>query len=112
VPVLTGAVGRDSVLSSDARALLAEHRARVAAKREAAARKREALEREAVERDRAMRAQLWQGLPAEHLPEGVAPAAAMLQAAADARPRRMSVLEEALAGGGITFHPIGPEDES
>jgi hypothetical protein len=113
VPVLTDAVGRDSVLSSDARALLAEYRTRVAAEREAAARRHELLELRLVEQDRLRRAQIWQGLPAEHLPEGVAPAAAMLQAAADSRPRRTSVLEEALAGGGITFHPIGPpEDES
>jgi len=114
VPVLTDAVGRDSVLSSDARTLLAEYRETVAAEREAAARKREALEREAEERDRAMRAQLWGGLSAEHLPEGVLPAAVMLQAAADSRPKRTSVLQEALGnGGGFTFHSLAPEaDES
>src|SRR5215213_6874778 len=98
VPVLTDAVGRDSVLLSDARALLAERREVLAAEREAAARRHDLREREA--RDRAMRAQLWGGLPAESLPVGVAPAAAMLQAAQDARPRRASVLEEALANGG------------
>src|SRR5829696_9101443 len=49
VPVLTDAIGRDSVLLSDARGLLDEHRARLAAEREAAARKREALEAELVE---------------------------------------------------------------
>src|SRR5215213_2300160 len=112
VPVLTDAVGRDSVLSSDARTLLAEYRETVAAEREAAARKREALEREAEERDRAMRAQLWGGLSAEHLPVGVSPAAAMLQAAADERPKRTSVLQEALAnGGGFTFHSLAPEGD-
>jgi hypothetical protein len=51
VPVLTDAIGRDSVLSSDARALLGEHRARLAAEREAAAARHERLERELVERD-------------------------------------------------------------
>ena len=114
VPVLTDAVGRDSVLLSDARALLAERREVLAAEREAAARRHDLREREAEDRDRAMRAQLWGGLPAESLPVGVAPAAAMLQAAQDARPRRASVLEEALAnGGGFTFHSLAPEgDES
>jgi hypothetical protein len=112
VPVLTDAVGRDSVLSSDARALLAEHRERVAAEREAASRKREALELEAEERDRQRRAQIWGGLSAEHLPEGVLPASAMLQAAQDSRPKRTSVLQEALAnGGGFTFHSLAPEAE-
>src|SRR5215212_6879029 len=90
VPVLTDAVGRDSVLSSDARALLAEHRARVAAEREAAARKREALDREAEQRDQLFRARLWGGVPADQMPEGVAPAAVMLQAAQDSRPKRTS----------------------
>jgi hypothetical protein len=114
VPVLTDAVGRDSVLSSDARALLAEHRERVAAEREAAARRRELLELRLVEQDELRRAQIWQGLPAEHVPEGVAPAAAMLQAAADERPKRTSVLQEALGNrGGFTFHSLAPEgDES
>jgi len=37
-----------------------------------------------------------------------------LQMAADARPKRTSVLEEALAnGGGFTFHSLAPDsDES
>lgn len=114
VPVLTDSVGRDSVLLSDARTLLAERRAELAAEREAAARRHELRERQAEEQDRARRAQLWGGLPADRLPVGVAPAAAMLQSAADARPKRTSLLEEALANeGGFTFHPIGPEaDES
>src|SRR5215207_7540038 len=75
VAVLVDDVGRDAVSRSDARVLLAEYRETVAAEREAVARKREALEREAEERDRAWRAELWGGLPAERLPIGVAPAA-------------------------------------
>src|SRR5215207_5547408 len=55
VPVLTDAIGRDSVLSSDARELLAEYRDTVAREREAAAHKRAALEFEAVERDQQFR---------------------------------------------------------
>jgi len=112
VPVLTDAVGRDAVLSSDARALLAERRAEVAAEREAAARRHELREREAEERDQQFRARLWGGVPADHMPPDVAPAAAMLQMAADARPKRTSVLQEALAnGGGFTFHSLAPEAE-
>src|SRR5215204_6355692 len=88
-------VRRDSVSRSDARALLAERRETVAAEREAAARKHEALEREA-----------------EHMPPDVAPAAAMLQSAQDARPKRMSVLEEALANdSGLTFHSLAPTSD-
>jgi hypothetical protein len=110
VPVLTDAVGRDSVLSSDARQLLVEFRERMAAEREAAVCRHERLEREAEERDRERRAQIWQGA-ATALPDGVAPAAAMLQAAReDARPRRQSVLDHALSREEPTFHPIREED--
>jgi hypothetical protein len=53
------------------------------------------------------------GIPAGSIPDGVAPAAAMLQAAKDAGPRRQSVLEHALAntGGVFEFHPLGPAPE-
>jgi hypothetical protein len=42
------------------------------------------------------------------IPDGVAPAAAMLQAAKDAGPRRRSVLDHALADrdGEIEFHSL------
>jgi hypothetical protein len=55
----------------------------------------------------------WPGLPASFIPEGVAPAAAMLQAAKDARPRRQSVLDHALADrdGQIEYIPIGQVSE-
>jgi hypothetical protein len=97
-------IARASVSRSDARQLLSEQREAEVRRREKAAQ----LERQAVERDRAWRAQLGGGIPAYAIPDGVAPAAAMLQAAVDARPRRTSVLEEALAGEALTFHPIGP----
>src|SRR5215212_2804637 len=114
VPVLTDAVGRDSVLSSDARALLAEYRETVAAEREAAARKREAAEREAEEQDRVRRSQIWKGVPASAFPDGVSAASVMVAALRDSRPRRESVLQEALSNsGGITFHSLAPTgDES
>jgi hypothetical protein len=107
-------VGRDSVSRSDVRVLLAEYRETVAADREAAARKREVLEREAEERDQLFRTRLWGGVPADHMPPDVLPAAAMLQSVRDTRPRRTSVLEEALANdSGITFHSLAPTgDES
>src|SRR5215218_4370555 len=94
VAVVVDDVGRLAVSRGDARALLAEYRDMVAREQEAAAGRREAVEREAEERDRRWRAQLWRGLPAEQVPEGVAPAAAMLQMAADERPKRTSVLQE------------------
>ena len=114
VAVVVDDVGRDSVSRADARTLLAERRQALAAEREAAARHRERLEHEAEEQDRIRRSQIWGGLPAERVPEGVAPAAAMLQMAADARPKRTSVLQEALANeGGFTYHSLAPMgDES
>jgi hypothetical protein len=104
VEVTLDDIGRMSVSRGDARQLLIEQREAEVRRREKAAE----LERQAVERDRAWRAQLGGGIPANAIPDGVAPAAAMLQAAVDARPRRTSVLQEALAGEALTFHPIGP----
>jgi len=109
VPVLTDAVGRDSVLSSDARMLLAEYREMVAAERKAAARRHERLEREAEERDRERRAQIWQGVPAASFPDGVSATSVLLQAVRDSRPKRESVLQEALSNsGGFTYHSLAP----
>ena len=57
-------------------------------------------------------ASIWRG-PAVDLPYGVSPSSAMLQAARDAQPKRMGVLQEALAGESMTYHPIAPNgDES
>ena len=51
---------------------------------------------------------VWAGTPI-WLPDGITPAAAMLQAVKDADPRRRSVLEHALANDdAFQFHPIGP----
>jgi|SRR5829696_1670811 len=111
VAVLRDDVGRDSVSRSDARVLLAESRARLAAEREAAARHRERVEREAEEQDRVRRSQIWQGVPASAFPEGVSAASVMVAALRDSRPKRQSVLQEALSnsGGEITFHSLAPE---
>jgi hypothetical protein len=97
-------IGRASVSRSDARQLLTEQREAEVRRREKVAE----LERQAVEADRLRRSQIWRGVPADAVPIGVAPAAAMLQAAVDSRPRRRSMLEESLAGDSLTFHPIGP----
>jgi hypothetical protein len=109
VEVTLDDIGRMSVSRGDARQLLTEQREAEVQRREKAAE----LERQAVERDQQRRAQLWGGIPADLIPGGVAPAAAMLQAAVDSRPRRRSVLEDALAGEGATFHPIrhDPDEE-
>lgn len=108
IEVVNDDLGRASVGRTDARQLFVEHRAAEVVKAE----KRAAAERAAVEEDRQRRASIWGGVPADTIPPGVAPAAAMLQAAVDSRPRRRSVLEDALAGEGATFHPVRHEDES
>jgi hypothetical protein len=47
------------------------------------------------------------GIPADRIPDGVAPASLMLAAAKDARPRRQSVLDHALSNEGvIEYHPV------
>jgi hypothetical protein len=48
------------------------------------------------------------------VPDDVLPAAAMLQAVRDARPRRVTPLQEALSNSGeLTYHrlPAAPDDE-
>jgi hypothetical protein len=98
-------IGRMSIARVDARRLLTEKREREAEQ----ARRRKLAEARAVADDQLRRAQIWQGVPADHMPPGVAPAAAMLQAAYDARPRRTSVLQEALGNSdSLTFHSLAP----
>jgi hypothetical protein len=96
-------LGRDSVSRGDAKRLLDEAR-------EGELRKRAKLklaEEQAVEQDRLLRAQIWRGVPVDHMPPDVHPAAAMLQASRDAEPKRQSVLESAFANSGeIVFHPM------
>ena len=97
-------IGRMSISRDDARLLIAEHREAEVRRRENAAE----LERQAVELDQQRRAQIWRGVPAALLPADVHPATVMLQAVQDARPRRQSMLQEALAGESLTFHSFGP----
>jgi hypothetical protein len=99
-------LGRPSVTRSAARMLIAEQAADEARK----ALLRQDAERRAVEVDRLRRAQIWRGIPADMIPEGLSPATAMLAAAHDERPRRMSVLQEALSNSGeLTYHSLAEE---
>src|SRR5215207_8374430 len=101
IPIVLDDIHRASISRADARQLIDERRESEARKREAVERQ----ERQAVERDRQFRARLWGGVPADHMPPDVAPAAVMLQLDRDAQPRRRSVLEEALANSGeVTYH--------
>ena len=96
-------VGRRSITKHAARLLFRERAEAEERQREA----RELAERRAIEADEQRRAQLWGGIPAAAIPEGVHPATAMLVAAQEARPRRQSVLEHALGNSGsAVFHPI------
>jgi hypothetical protein len=105
IEIVEDDLGRDCINRADARHLFAE-------RREAEARKREVVERnerQAIERDRQWLAQLWGGVPADHLPPGVAPAAVMLQADKDSRPRRLTPLQEALSNTeGLIYHSLAP----
>jgi hypothetical protein len=99
-------LGRAAVSRETARALLAEARSQ----QEAAARKREELERQAVAADQRFRASLPAGIPAGAVPEGISAGQLMMLSDPQAQgARRRSVLEDALAGGGIVFHPVGGE---
>jgi hypothetical protein len=77
-------IGRDAVTAGDAQRLIAERREQELKKQQHL----KVAEEEAVEADRVRFAQIWQGAPWYEVPHGVTPAAAMLQAAKDARPRR------------------------
>jgi hypothetical protein len=98
--ILLDDLGRRCVSREVARRLFAD-------RAEFAVRQREVLARqEAAFAEQAAANRPWPGIPAGFIPEGVAPAAAMLQAAKDAAPRRQSVLQHALSNEGvIQYHP-------
>jgi hypothetical protein len=95
-------IGRLSVSRDVARMLLNEHREAEAEQ----ARRRAEVEQRLIEQDQLRQAQIWRGIPASHIPDGLAPAQAMFAAERESQPRRRSVVEDALAGGGAVFHPI------
>jgi hypothetical protein len=108
IAIIPDDLRRDCVSRGDALRLLDEQREQVL--RQAALRR--LAEQEAVEADERRRALIWQGVPADRLPVGVAPAAAMLQASRDAQPRRQSVLQEALSNSeGMTYHSLAPTSD-
>jgi hypothetical protein len=65
-------------------------------------------EAQAVEADRAFRAALPKGIAWHQSPDGVSPVLAMTAAAKAERPRRRSMLEDSLDGGGTTMHILEP----
>jgi len=108
IEILQDDIGRSSVPRDIARMLIAEQAAAEMRKREVMAR----IEQQAEQHDQQFRAQLWQGLPSEYLPPGASPAAVMLQAAKDARPRRQTPLQHALSNTGeLIYHPLAQTDE-
>jgi hypothetical protein len=110
IKIIPDDFGRDCVARGDARRLLDEKREQEL--RQAALRR--LADQEAVEADERRRATIWKGVPASALPDGVSPVQVMTAAIRDQRPKRTSVLEEALSNsGGLTYHPLPPaEDES
>jgi hypothetical protein len=106
-------IGRPSVSRSDARLLLTEQREAEVRRRERAAE----LERQAVEQDRLRRASLPAGIPAGMIPDGLAPAEAMVLAGESSGPRAKSVREQLLecelgSGESLVFHSFGPDEEA
>ena len=104
--VVTDDIGRRCVPRVVARRLFAE-RAEVERRRQEARERHEAKTAELAAKNRPRG-----GVPADRTPDGVFPAAAMLQAAKDAAPRRRTPLEEALDNdGSLTYHPIRDEEQ-
>jgi hypothetical protein len=107
IKVVNDDLGRDCIARGDARRLFEEKWAAEEKAREVAARN----EQRAIELDQQRRAQIWKGVPASAMPLGALPASVMLQTAKDARPKRTSVLEDALDGGGLVMHTFSGEAE-
>jgi hypothetical protein len=109
IAIVPDDLGRDSIPRQAARRLLDEQREQVL--RQAALRR--VHEQEAVEADERRRAQIWRGVPASAVPDGVHPATAMLQQAKDAQPRRTPSRVEWLFGlqdtGGVIHEPFDEE---
>lgn len=107
IAVVSDDVGRDAIARSDARRLLAERRESEVRARELTARNDQMIELK--------RQTIPTGIPAELVGYAENPGRAVMladmQAEKDSRPRRRTVVEDALDGGGIVFHPIRPELE-
>ena len=97
-------LGRRCVSRETARALFAERAEAEQRQRETHQRREEELAEQAANNPPRG------GIPADRIPDGVSPAAAMLQAALDAEPRRRTPLEEAFDNdGALTFHSLREE---
>jgi hypothetical protein len=109
IEVVTDDLGRLSISRADARQLFDEHRENEARK----ARHLEAAEAAAIEADRVRFAQIWRGVPADAIPDGVRAGDAMVQAAIDSQPQRQSPVREALGGKSMVYHafPAHPDEE-
>jgi hypothetical protein len=110
IAIIPDDLGRDCVSRQAARRLLDERREEQL--RQAALRR--LAEQEAVEADERRRAQIWKGVPASAVPDGVHPATAMLQQAKDAQPRRTPSQVEWLFGETDTmvYHELPAEDDA
>ena len=104
VRILEDDIGRPAISRSDARQLFVE-------RRESEARARELRERQEAEAEARRVASIPAGIPWWKIPEGVSPAQAMGAADPMTGPRRRTPLEDALAGDGMTFHPIRSEPD-
>jgi hypothetical protein len=92
-------VGRLCISRSDAARLFRE-------RREAAERQREAQARNDLEAERQRVAQLWPGIPADQVPDGMTAAQYMMAGDPDLRPRRPSGVAAFLDGDSMIMHPI------
>jgi hypothetical protein len=101
-------VGRRAISRGDAKKLLDQQRQAEIRRQDQLAR----LEQQAVEADELRRAQIWKGVPADSLPVGVSASDAIVAAAKDAQPKRVTPFQEALAGESLTYHTWGNENES
>jgi hypothetical protein len=105
IEIVEDDLGLASITRSDARMLIAERREAEAHAREVAARQEQA----AIERDRAFRAALPTGLHWTDIPVGVSAADVWAQQEKDAKPKRRTPLEDALAGDGMIYRPLRPD---
>jgi hypothetical protein len=105
VAVIEDDLGRQAIDRSSARAIYSEHFESEARK----ARKAQELEAQLVAADELRRALLPKGIPANEVPPGMSPAG-WLMATEPVPAGRVSVVEDALAGSGTIYHPLGGEE--
>ena len=104
ITVVVDDIGRKSITRSDARRLFDE-------RREAEARQQEDVKRRDGEIGAQRVAGLRRGVPWYEVPDGVLPVVAMTAADRDAQPKRLSPLQEQLAGETMTYHRLPSTDE-